>query len=100
MNLNFSSLLASRVAPKLFTLCLGVLHVEWNAWSMDYPWLQYVYTHWGWISTLVDVDIFPRQIVAITTLLSHYNNENEARILWKNYHRSSHTLNISSLWRQ
>lgn len=32
-------LLALRVTKKVFTPCLGVLHVMWGAWCMISPWL-------------------------------------------------------------
>jgi hypothetical protein len=32
---------------KVFTPCLGVLHVMWGAWCVDYPWLYHDgHTHW------------------------------------------------------
>ena len=33
--------LAFQVTPKAFTPCLGVLHVMWSAWCVDYPWLYF-----------------------------------------------------------
>lgn len=32
-------MLAFRVTTKVFTACLGVLHVMWGAWCIDDPWL-------------------------------------------------------------
>jgi hypothetical protein len=44
-------LLAFWVTPKVFTSCLGLLHMMWVAWCMDDPCLyRDGHTLWSWLT--------------------------------------------------